>query len=305
LVFAYAYYSKRSAAQAEDAWSRYFAALTESSGSQETQPLRQVAQEYPGSQAGMWARLSLADLQLKQAIEALFNDRAAAKELLDEAARNYAQVRDSAKATPLLAQRATLGLAQAYESHNELDEAREAYAELKSKWPDSPFAEAAERRLADLDQRTTKDFYDWFAKQRPKPSAPQGPGIPGQRPSFDASSLDDGSFFGDLGLTGRPGSAASGEAASGEAASGEADDDNPLRIPAPDGSDETATSDEPDTAADPGEADEAAESAEPTDPGARTPSGDSGGSDETQRPDETQGPDETGEPAGTTTPAPE
>jgi hypothetical protein len=53
-------------------------------------------------------------------------------------------------------------------------------------YPDSSMSDAARAHINRLDQPATKEFYDWFAKQDPRPPAAENlPGVPGLKPSFN------------------------------------------------------------------------------------------------------------------------
>ena len=66
-----------------------------------------------------------------------------------------------------------------------LDKAKEEYERLKTKWPTGVYVAVANQRLDDLNKQSTKEFYDWFVVNEPKPSI-SGLGEPGIRPPFDA-----------------------------------------------------------------------------------------------------------------------
>jgi tetratricopeptide (TPR) repeat protein len=184
-------YQKREASSAQ-AWAEYFAAIENQSPDEATDKLEAVAIDHPRSPAGLWSRLSLADTHLASGVEDLFKDRASARKALDRAIDDYQAVVEQAPRDSLLAERATFGLAEAYESKNELEDARKQYHTLLERWPNGAFSALAKDRLADLDRKATKDFYDWFAKQAPqtKPKA----GLPGQKPAFDLDKLPDDHF---------------------------------------------------------------------------------------------------------------
>jgi tetratricopeptide (TPR) repeat protein len=154
----------------------------------------EISEDFAKSSPGLWARLSLADAQLAKGVDGLFGDRAGARKALDEAIDDYEAVLDTAPADSLLAERAIFGLASAYESKDELDNARRQYQTLLDRWPNGAFSSLAKARLADLDRKATKEFYDWFAKQAPKVTPPKGPGIPGEKPDFDLSKFPDHIF---------------------------------------------------------------------------------------------------------------
>jgi predicted negative regulator of RcsB-dependent stress response len=194
VTFAFVFwYQKREAGTAK-AWESYFAALDEQDPEKARSRLVQVSEDYAQSPAGLWSRISLADAQLAKGVEALFQDRAAARKALEEAIDDYRGVLDAAPADSLLSERATFGLAEAYESKDDLDNARQKYRELLDRWPEGAFSAMANQRLADLDRKATREFYDWFAKQSPKVKPPPGPGIPGERPAFDLDKLPDDIF---------------------------------------------------------------------------------------------------------------
>lgn len=195
-VFAFVYWSQKNQARQAQGWKRYFNALEESGREDADEGLRNVADDYAKLPPGEWSRLSLADAQLAKGVDQLFNDRAASRQTLDDAVESYRAVLDAAPPDSPLAERATLGLAEAYESKNDLDEAREQYRALIERWPDGAFTALAQERLDDLDRKGTKDFYDWFARQSPKPKTPKGPGKPGERPPFDLGNLPDENPFG-------------------------------------------------------------------------------------------------------------
>jgi predicted negative regulator of RcsB-dependent stress response len=203
VAFAAVFWYQRREASAAKAWEGYFAAVDEQDPDKSRTRFVQVSEDYAQSPAGLWSRLSLADAQLAKGVEALFQDRPSARKALDESIDDYRAVLDAAPSDSLLAERATFGLAEAYESKDELDGARQQYDELLKRWPDGAFSALAKERLADLDRKTTKEFYDWFAKQSPKVKPPPGPGIPGEKPAFDLDKLPDRIFESDVNVDGK------------------------------------------------------------------------------------------------------
>lgn len=203
VIFATVFWYQKREAGAAQAWESYFAALEGQNPDDAADDLARVADDYSQSPAGLWSRLSLADTQLAKGVEDLFKDRPAARKALEEAINDYRAVLDKAPGDSLLAERATFGLAEAYESKNELDSAREEYRKLLDRWPNGAFSALAKDRLADLDRKMTKDFYDWFAKQSPQPKQPKGFGAPGEKPPFDLSKLPEHPFESGLDLGGK------------------------------------------------------------------------------------------------------
>lgn len=166
------FYSNRGRQLEEQAWVEYFAALDELTARGNTDRLRDVSEQFARTPAGLWARLTLADAQLAEGVENMFRDRQTALTQLQAATKDYEYVREHAE-DPLLIERATFGLAHAYESQADLDRARKTYEEIQSRWPQGLFASAARRRVEDLDRLPTRKFYDWFKRQNPTPPAPE------------------------------------------------------------------------------------------------------------------------------------
>ncbi|HUY88091.1 MAG TPA: tetratricopeptide repeat protein [Pirellulales bacterium] len=196
LVFAAIYWSRKSEAKLEQGWDQYFQART-----QETvDELRDLADANPKSPAGLWARATLGDRRLSEGVNLLFEDRAEGQQALTDAVEAYEYVLQNAPSGSLLAERATFGLGEAFESQNELDQARAQYEALQSKWPGGAFSAEAERRLADLDRATTKSFYDWFAKQEPKRKPAASKLMPDKTPDFDFGKIEEHPFQPQIGL---------------------------------------------------------------------------------------------------------
>lgn len=201
IIAGVALFQRRSANKAE-AWSQYFSAIENQSPDEATDKLESVAAEHSGSQAALWSRLSLADGHLSNGVEELFKDHAAARKALEQAQEQYQAVLEHAPRESLLAERATFGLAQTFESKNELDPARKHYRELLDRWPNGAFSSLANARLNDLERKSTKDFYDWFAKQSTQTKI-KTPGRPGEKPSFDLGKLPDEPFDSGLNIGGK------------------------------------------------------------------------------------------------------
>jgi len=174
IVVTYLYLSSQTKTKAAEGWNRYLAATLSLSGTDPLGQLEEVAAQYDGTPAGDWARLRMADIQLSNAIDELFRDRASANEQLRQAADNYRQVSEQAD-DDLLIKRALLGLGQTHESLDELDDARHSYQELVDRFADSTLANLAQQRLGMLDRRSTKEFYDWFVQQTPAPAPDNSP----------------------------------------------------------------------------------------------------------------------------------
>lgn len=172
LIAAWWLSSSQSKTKKELGWNRYFRAVEE----RDEDALEQVAQKLTGTPAGYWSSLLLADRKLNEGTEALFSERAKANEALKDAVDLYQAAAKSDE--PLVQQRAAYGLARAYESQKSLGKAREAYEKLQRQWPNGIFNSMAQKRLDDLSKKQTVAFYDWFAKQKPKPALPENSGLP-------------------------------------------------------------------------------------------------------------------------------
>lgn len=164
------YLNRQSEAAQAQGWDQLYQAGT-------PEELESLAIQFADTPAGTWARIRLADRQLAQGIEALFNDRAEANSELRNAKDNYNLVLSNRGASELALQRASQGLARSSESLNELPQAREMYQSIVNRWPESAYAQEARRRLTDLDLRSTQSFYDWFSQQNPTPPADDEPSV--------------------------------------------------------------------------------------------------------------------------------
>lgn len=187
---AYAYWTGRTARQEEAAWARFMAGSDASTAGGEEQ-LTDLANQRPKTAGGQWARLTLADNQLRRGLDQMFENRTTATLTLTSAVEHYTKLR-SATTDPARLERAAYGLGQAYEALNKLNEARDEYRGLLKRFPSGIYAAPARARLDDLDREDTRQFYDWFARQDIKPPAdPAAPFTPpaGKKPEFDLNSL--------------------------------------------------------------------------------------------------------------------
>lgn len=177
LVAVWAYLRNSAAQKTQESWTAFQRASASNNG---VNDLTDVANRYHDLPAGACALLMLGDMQLRTGTDQLFADRADANDQLRRALDNYQAVINSpADVTPIVKQRALLGLARAAESLNDLPRAREAYQQLAdaNRWPQAYYSKEAQTRLDALSRTSTKEFYDWFAKQEPRPAlSPVGDG---------------------------------------------------------------------------------------------------------------------------------
>lgn len=177
------YLSVRSQESVVDAWNLYLQAST-AGGATSDEELARLIEQYPDTAAAQWSHLQLADQALSEGIGQLFQNRSEANEKLRKAEQHYQAVQQRASEA-LLQERATLGLARVYESQGNLEKAQQEYQRVLDKWPNGAYAITARERVKDLSQKSTKEFYDWFAVNEPKSSLDSGLGTPGSRPSFN------------------------------------------------------------------------------------------------------------------------
>ena len=188
-IFAWGYFSSQASRKQADGWDEYFDAMARRDP---REGLGDIVERYSGTSVAHWARVVLADIQLDDGTNRLFVDKTGAREELRKTIEAYQAILIESD-QPMLLQRATFGVARAREAlGTDLAKAREDYRSIAKKWPDSPFAAAAEARAKDLDRLDTKNFYDWFAKYEPPRPMANEPGIPGARPEFMNDPLEGG-----------------------------------------------------------------------------------------------------------------
>lgn len=171
---AWYYWAAQKKTLVAEAWRTYmFAASDPRSDMIET--LSRVSDNFSDTKAGLWAALTEADIHANQGVRLLFQDKATAETSLDEAIRTYNEVlsRDLIKNSPMVRRRTHFGLAQALEATGELDKAIEHYQQVTDADPDSALARAAERRIEELSQDKTTQWYQWLATKEPVPEKPK------------------------------------------------------------------------------------------------------------------------------------
>jgi len=149
--------SSRQDSERAGAWDACLAAI--SSG--DAQQLNDVAARYPGTPAGAWSQILLADAALASGCQLAFTDKQQATERFRAAADLYA-VAMSRPAGGLVTERAMFGLAKAREALGEFEPARKGYEALVDEYPNSPLRELAGERAAALARPAVTGWYDWF-----------------------------------------------------------------------------------------------------------------------------------------------
>lgn len=177
-VFYYMQSSKQSRAVA--ASDQLLAAIS----SEGTKDLEEVAKEYSATSQGTIARLLVAEQLLDSGTTTLFRNKPAGRQNIEKAIEEFTKVGPATRDT-MLRSWALYGLGRAHESLNDLGAARLSYQSLLDDYPNSALAKAAREHLERLGQKPVQEFYDWFARQDPRPASATGPGTPGLKPSFD------------------------------------------------------------------------------------------------------------------------
>lgn len=190
LVAGLAYLSNQRQQKLAEGWTDFFKIVNEIAASRDATQMNDgvvklevFRDEYKNTPLDYWSRIVAADFRLSTGTSELFKDKAEARGQLNDALKDYRYVTETAR-DPAVLQRAYFGRARAEESLGELKDAAEDYKTVIQRWPTSPYSAMANKRVEDLEQQQTKEFYDWFAKYQP-PKAPAA----GERPIFDHDSL--------------------------------------------------------------------------------------------------------------------
>ncbi|GIW98248.1 MAG: hypothetical protein KatS3mg111_1581 [Pirellulaceae bacterium] len=179
----YAIYSSSQLRSSSTAWSDFYFRLADN----EAASFEDMADMFPNTPAGRWARLRAADRKLQRGIQLLYSDRQEGAERIDQAITNYERVVESAR-EPLLRAFAQFGLAKAHEALGELEEATTYYQlVVESPLPPSLKRYAAER-LEFLNSPEGREFYAWFEEHAPQQQSPLSvPGV--STPTSDEPTL--------------------------------------------------------------------------------------------------------------------
>lgn len=163
-----AWYINSQDSSAASAWDQYYQAFGEK---ERVEELKKVADNHPSSAAALWARQSVADINLAQGSNLMFSERSAGMTKLKEAEANYKEVLDKAR-DPFLITRAQYGMAKLQETLCQPQEAQKYYEKVAASEKDSPLGKAAARDAARMKKPETVAFLEWFAKQEPKKPIP-------------------------------------------------------------------------------------------------------------------------------------
>lgn len=174
----YTVVSQRQASANGASWAAYFQAFWMRDADDVATALDKVAKSRESELAGLWARLTEADIDLENGVRQLYRDRDEALRALERAEENFAAVEKKAVAYPAVLLKARYGLAQALESQGKVEKAREMYDSVAKSDPTGSIGKAADRRRKLLMGDQVAEFYDWFQRQTPQPlGKPGGAGL--------------------------------------------------------------------------------------------------------------------------------
>lgn len=130
-----------------------------------------VAEQFPGTIAGHWARLRSGEKFLQEGIRLSISDRAQATDRLEEAEEAFDKLLQDQTVNSEVRLKALYGMAMTLESLGD-DTAKSiaAYQALIDEFPDSRYRPLADERIADLEKGSTQEFYAWFQAQNPSPT---------------------------------------------------------------------------------------------------------------------------------------
>jgi hypothetical protein len=138
--------------------------------------LAEVATDFPGTSAGLWAKQFATDSKMSEALMQVYADRAIATQKLDECRAEYEQIvaesRDS-----MLTIRAMMGIAKSYDAQGKAELAVSSYQKIlsQSSTLDEQLKQTAIERIAFIQSEQGKIFFKWFAENtKPASTRPTG-----------------------------------------------------------------------------------------------------------------------------------
>ncbi len=158
-------------------WSEFTRALQAG----DIQDLRDVAERYRQYPAAARALQAAGILNLENGVRSLLTDRGEAMESLKLAREDFQSALNLGRSDPFLRPQLLLGLAQAHEAMNQLDQAKEQYSLLADAKDGAAYTQIARYRLKFLGMPDTQEFSTWYAKQ--KAELPANPVLGGATPS--------------------------------------------------------------------------------------------------------------------------
>ena len=251
---------------------------------------RDVADSFPETTIGIWARLRQGDRLLDNAVGNMFTNREVALEELGQAEAAYQRLAERSDVDEQVRERVLIGLARIAETRCDGKEetkntAVDAWKRVLNEFSESIVKKHAEERVEHLQSVESQTFYAWFHEQNP---TPDDPGLaPGQPAVPDMPSLHNLTIPESASSTGgEPGTAEGNDAGPAEAdtstesetpenpeASTEpvksesaSETETPADKPAPSGEEEVKAADDPAAAAEEGAGTESPESDKPEAP---------------------------------------
>jgi predicted negative regulator of RcsB-dependent stress response len=149
--------------------------LIQATGGGDPEGLAQVAEDYPNTTAATWARLYEGNRYMAQGLSSLYQDRAEAERLLDQAGTAYRQALAGKADERVLRSRAHFGLARIAEARGNADEAIAEYEAVIEANESEAMIRQARDRIEALSSERTQEFLAWFAEQDFSPAEPSLP----------------------------------------------------------------------------------------------------------------------------------
>lgn len=159
---------------------------------------RDVADAYPGTEIGEWARLRQADRLLDDAVTNMFTNREEGKSLLSQAETAYEQLVGQSGLDDQIRERVLIGLARIAETRCDgggetTKSAVDAWKRVLNEYENTLVKQHAESRIEELATEKSHAFYTWFQAQNPSPAdpgmAPGQPQVP-EIPGFEGLDLN-------------------------------------------------------------------------------------------------------------------
>lgn len=169
-------------------WTRYAAC-------RDAETYANVADDFPDTKVGAWARLKEAEAHLQSGVRLSFEHRPDGVSDLKKAKESFDKLLDAGSVPAAVRERGLYGLARCLEATSGRDTgpAVKTYQKLLKEFPDSVYNGLAEERIENLKTGSAQEFYAWFHKQNPKRGDRANPfgGLPAGHPPFDSGNLFD------------------------------------------------------------------------------------------------------------------
>ena len=164
LIAAFVFYRNNSGSANAEGWAALY-------GSRNAEDLASVADSYKETPVGQWAKLRMGEQYMQSGLTLMFTDREAGKADLEEARNAFNELLNDSETSDEIRERALYGLATVLESlsGSDLKPAIETYRKLLSSFPNTPYQVVVKERIEELENRSTQEFYAWFAEQKPEP----------------------------------------------------------------------------------------------------------------------------------------